>query len=187
MTDDLNAAVEILRQGGVLVYPTDTIWGIGCDATNEKAVRKIYEIKKREDAKTMLVLLDDADKLDEYVSEVPEIAWDLIDVSDTPLTIIYPGAQNVAKGLIADDGSLAIRIVKDEFCSRLIKKFGKPVVSTSANFSGKPWPINFSRIDKKLLDKADYVVKWRQNEAKRTNPSGIIKLRQGCEVQIISK
>src|SRR5512133_346010 len=131
--DDLVKAVETLQKGGIILYPTDTIWGLGCDATNRDAVARIYSIKQRRDEKSMLVLLDDAEKLYDYVKQVPDIAWNLIEVADKPLTLIYPGAQNLAENLIAEDGSIGIRIVKDEFCRKLISWFRKPIVSTSAN------------------------------------------------------
>ncbi len=123
MTEDIKAAVETLKKGGVILYPTDTIWGLGCDATNEDAVRKIFRIKERQDEKSMLVLLDDENKLAGYVAEIPEIAWSILEVTEKPITIIYPGAQNLAAGLVAEDGSIGIRIVKDDFCRQMIRKF----------------------------------------------------------------
>lgn len=185
MFEDLKDAVNILRQGGIILYPTDTIWGIGCDATREDAVQRIFAIKQRNDEKSMLVLLDKSEKLADYITEVPEIAWDLLDVSVDPLTIIYPGAQNLAKSLIAGDGSIGIRIVKDEFCSRMIHNFGKPIVSTSANVSGKPWPSGFHKIDSSIISAVDYVVKWRQDDEFRGKPSGIIKLGVKGEIKVI--
>ena len=185
MIEDLLQAVRTLREGGVILYPTDTIWGIGCDATNDKAVERIYALKQRHDEKSMLVLLDDASKIEDYVEEMPEIAWNLIEVADKPLTIIYPGAMNLAGNLIAADGSIGIRIVKDEFCNKLIRKLGKPIVSTSANISGMPWPPNFHKIDRKLVKAVDYVVTLRQNDEERGKPSGIIKLGRKGEVQVI--
>jgi L-threonylcarbamoyladenylate synthase len=185
MLEDIRSACEVLRKGGIILYPTDTIWGIGCDATNEKAVNRIYEIKKRHDEKSMLVLLDEAVKLPEYVTDVPEMVWNLLEVADKPLTIIYPGGMNLAKNLIAEDGSIGIRIVRDEFCRKLISRFGKPLVSTSANVSGLPWPANFRKVDKCILKLADYVVKWRQDEDTRQKPSGIIKIGPRGEVQVI--
>jgi len=185
MLEDIKAALEILQQGGIILYPTDTILGIGCDATLENSVKRIYEIKKRHDEKSMLILLDEPHRLSDYVTEVPEITWNILDVSDKPLTIIYPGARNLAKNLIADDGSIGIRIVSDEFCKKLIGRLGKPLVSTSANVSGMPWPANFHKVDKSILKKVDYVVKWRQNEKYRGKPSGIIKLGLHGEVRVI--
>jgi L-threonylcarbamoyladenylate synthase len=185
MNEDLVAVVENLKNGNTILYPTDTIWGIGCDATNEEAVRKIYAIKRRHDEKSMLILLDDAQKLADYIDEVPEIAWNLLEIIDKPLTIIYPGAKNLANSLLPEDGSIGIRIVRDEFCRMMIKRFGKPVVSTSANISGMPWPPFYHNIDKNIVKSVDYVVKWRQKEDKRGKPSGTIKLGIHGEVQVI--
>jgi L-threonylcarbamoyladenylate synthase len=185
MVEDIRAASDILRQGGVILYPTDTVWGIGCDATHEEAVKRIYALKQRTDEKSMLILLDEAEKLNDYVSEVPEIVWNILEVADQPLTIIYPGARNLAKNLIAEDGSIGIRITGDEFCIKLIKRLGKPLVSTSANISGMPWPAGFHKVDKTLLKKVDYVVKWRQNEQHHGKPSGIIKVGLRGEIKII--
>jgi len=182
---DLNKALEILKQGGIILYPTDTIWGIGCDATNESAIEKIYKLKQRSDQKSMLVLLDNPNKISSYVQEMPEIAWDLIDLSENPLTIIYSGAKNLAKNLIASDESIGIRITKDLFTQRLISKFGKPIVSTSANISGEPSPHKYSEISQDIIDAVDYTVKWRQNDISKSEPSGIIKLKPNGEVQII--
>src|SRR5512133_1028311 len=176
MHEDIKAAVEILRKGGVILYPTDTIWGLGCDATNADAVSRIYRIKQRDDNKSMLVLLDTPDKLSDYVYEVPEIAYDVIGMANKPLTIIYPGAQNLAENLVAEDGSVGIRITQDEFCSRLIHTLRRPLVSTSANISGKPFPADFSSIEAEIISAVDYVVKYRQDEKKKGKPSGIIKL-----------
>ena len=184
MDEDLRLALEALRNGGVILYPTDTIWGLGCDATNDDAVKKIFRLKQRNDEKSMIVLLDHADRLTEY-AEVPEIAMDLIDVADKPLTIIYPGARNVAKSLIAADGSLGIRIARDEFCIRLIRKFGRPLVSTSANISGEVYPSEYLKINARIINSVDYVVKYKQDEHLHGKPSGIIKLGIHGEVKVI--
>lgn len=185
MDHDLVAAVDTLREGGLILYPTDTIWGIGCDATNEEAVTRVFTVKQRQDEKSLLILLDIADKLPEYIAEVPEMAWKLIEISDKPLTIIYPGAQNLARNLIAEDGSIGIRIVKDEFCRQMIRRFGKPVVSTSANISGMPWPPNFRKIDRSIIKSVDYVVNHKQKDTTHGKPSGIIKLGEGGVVKVI--
>ena len=185
MNNDLANAVNVLKKGGIILYPTDTIWGIGCDPTNEEAVTRIYTIKQRKDEKSMLILLSDSAMIENYVAEVPEIAWKLIEIAEKPLTIIYPGARNLARNLIADDGSIGIRVVKDEFCYQMISKFGKPIVSTSANISGMPWPPSFKRVEKNILKAVDYVVTYRQNEEKRGKPSGIIKLGLRGEVKVI--
>jgi L-threonylcarbamoyladenylate synthase len=171
----------------LILYPTDTIWGIGCDATNEEAVAKIFKLKKREDSKSMIILLDSEARLPSYIREVPEVAWDLIECADTPLTIIYDGAKNLAKNVVAEDGSIGIRITKDEFCKRLIEKFRKPIVSTSANISGNDAPASFSDIDEDIINGVDYVVNLRQEELSKSSPSAIIKLGVGGEVKIIRR
>jgi len=185
MDKEIPAAIETLQKGGIILYPTDTIWGLGCDATNKDAVSRIYAIKQRKDEKSMLILLDVAEKLYDYVAQVPDIAWNLIEVADKPLTLIYPGAQNLAENLIAEDGSIGIRITKDEFCRKLISRFRKPIVSTSANVSGMPWPPNFQKIDRSLLKLVDYVVNFRQKDETRGKPSGIIKIGLSGEVLVI--
>ncbi|MDO8928828.1 MAG: L-threonylcarbamoyladenylate synthase [Bacteroidota bacterium] len=185
MHDDVKAALEVLQNGGVILYPTDTIWGIGCDACNEEAVKRIYAIKNRVDAKSMLVLLENAALLDQYIDDVPEIAFDLIEVTDKPLTIIYDGAKNLARNLIADDGSIGIRITAEAFSSDLIRRFKRPVVSTSANISGKPSPACFAEIDQKIIDSVDYVVKYRQDDTHKAVPSDIIKLGRDGGIKII--
>jgi L-threonylcarbamoyladenylate synthase len=185
MENDIVAAVDTLKKGGIILYPTDTIWGIGCDATNREAVARIYEVKERADEKSMLILMDDADNLYDYVEQVPDIAWTLLEVADKPLTIIYPKAVNLAENLVAEDGSIGIRVVKDEFCRKMISRFGKPIVSTSANISGKPWPPNFQKIEKSLLKKMDYIVSHRQKDEMRGKPSGIIKVGLNGEVLVI--
>lgn len=185
MHDDIKAALEVLQKGGVILYPTDTIWGLGCDACNEEAVKRIYAIKNRIDSKSMLVLMENASLLDRYVDEVPEIAFDLIEVTDKPLTIIYDGAKNLAKNLVADDGSIGIRITTEAFSSELIRRFKKPIVSTSANISGKPSPACFGEISQEIIDAVDYVVKYRQDDTQKAVPSGIMKLGRGGEIKII--
>ncbi len=185
MRDDVTAAAEILSGGGTILYPTDSVWGIVCDATSKDAVQKVYQIKQRADQKSMLILLDDFSRLPDYIEEVPEIAEDLTLLADKPLTIIYPGGINLAGNLLASDGSIGIRIVRDDFCIALIRKFGKPIVSTSANISGHPSPVNFSEIDPHLVSQVNYVVKWRQNDTKKGKPSGIIKLGIHGEIKVI--
>ena len=185
MQDDIQKAIEVLKNGGVILYPTDTIWGLGCDATNAEAVKKIYQIKQRNDSKSMLVLLDNFDKIGLYVKEVPELADDLVTMSSKPLTIIYPGAVNLANNLVADDGSIGIRVCSDEFCQKLINRFRKPIVSTSANVSGKQSPAIYSEISDDIIKEANYVVKWRQNDTSPAKPSGIIKLGLKGEITVI--
>jgi L-threonylcarbamoyladenylate synthase len=185
MLEDLKNALDILKKGGIILYPTDTVWGLGCDATNPDAVDRIYKIKKREDSKSMLVLVDSSGRLNSYIREIPEIAWELIDAAVNPITLIYPGAKNLAKNLIAGDGSIGIRISDDEFCKSLIKKFGKPIVSTSANISGEKTPSVFSEISEEIKDSVDYIVEWRQDDYDNKPPSSIIKLGEGGLFKII--
>ena len=174
-----------MNEGGVILYPTDAIWGIGCDATNEEAVRRVYQIKQRSDSKAMLVLVDSPVKVDFYVQDVPEVAWDLIEVADKPLTIIYSGARNLASNLIAEDGSVGIRVSNEEFSKRLCQQFRKAIVSTSANISGQPSPANYSEITEELMSMVDYVVGYRQEEIGHPKPSSIIKLDKGGVIKII--
>lgn len=174
-----------MNEGGVILYPTDTIWGIGCDATNEEAVRRVYEIKQRSDSKAMLVLVDSSVKVDFYVQDVPEIAWDLIEMADKPLTVIYSGARNLATNLLAEDGSVGIRVTNEEFSKRLCRQFRKAIVSTSANISGRPSPGNFSEIGEEIKSAVDYIVESRREETGRPKPSGIIKLEKGGVIKII--
>ncbi|MDA3928938.1 MAG: L-threonylcarbamoyladenylate synthase [Prolixibacteraceae bacterium] len=185
--DDIHQALEVLRSGGVILYPTDTVWGIGCDATNAEAVSRIYDIKQREDSKGMLVLLENPNRLVSYVEEVPEVAWDIIDFATKPTTIVYDGAKNLAKNIIADDGSIGIRITEEDFSKDLIKRFRKPVVSTSANISGQPSPKNFSEISEEIKSKVDYIAYYMQKETFTTEPSSIIKLGSSGLVEIIRK
>ncbi|MCK4921126.1 MAG: threonylcarbamoyl-AMP synthase [Bacteroidales bacterium] len=185
--NDIINCVEVLKKGGVILYPTDTIWGIGCDATNPAAVEKIYQLKRRTDSKSMLVLLDNENFLTGYVDKIPDVAWDLIEVSDKPLTIIYPGAKNLAKNLIAFDGSVGIRISHEDFSSELVKRHKKPIVSTSANISGEKSPGIFNEISSEIIDAVDYVVKYRQDDYSRSQASEIIKIGIGGEIEIIRK
>jgi L-threonylcarbamoyladenylate synthase len=183
--EDLKKALEVLRQGGVILYPTDTVWGLGCDATNPDSVKRIFELKQREDSKSMLVLIENPNMLNSYVREVPEVAWQLLEVSEKPLTIIYPGGKNLAPNLIASDGSVGIRVTTESFTEHLIQRFRRPIVSTSANLAGKPSPQNFSEIGEEIKSVVDYVVQYRQDERKRSSPSSIIKLGIGGLIEII--
>lgn len=185
MHDDLKKAIEVLKNGGLILYPTDTIWGIGCDATNHDAVQKIYDIKKREDSKSMLVLMENPALLERYVDDVPEVAWDLVEISTAPLTVIYPNAKNLAKNLIADDGSIGIRFTKEKFTNQLLQRFRRPLVSTSANISGKKTPTFFSEISDEIKNAVDYVVEFRQDDVTPAQPSSIIKLGSGGKIDII--
>ena len=184
---DISQCLEVLKNGGIILYPTDTIWGIGCDATNPVAVERIYQLKKRTDSKSMLVLLENENLLPSYIDEVPEVAWDLIEIAERPITIIYPGAKNMAKNLIATDGTIGIRITKEAFSSQLVKSFRKPIVSTSANISGEMSPGSFNEISAKVLDAVDYVVKYRQDDQTRSQVSEIIKVGIGGEIEILRK
>ena len=185
MIEDIKKACQVMREGGVILYPTDTIWGIGCDATNEDAVRRVYEIKQRQDSKAMLVLVDSSVKVDFYVRDVPEVAWDLIDLADKPLTIIYSGARNLAANLLAEDGSVGIRVTNEDFSKRLCQQFRKAIVSTSANISGQPSPKNFSEISEEVKSAVDYIVGYRQEEMSNPKPSSIIKLDKGGVIKLI--
>ena len=187
MQEDIKKACEVLRKGGVILYPTDTVWGIGCDATNEDAVKRVYEIKKRDDSKSMLVLMENPANLQNYIEDVPDIAWDLIDLADKPLTIIYDGARNLAANLIAEDGSIGIRITSELFSAELCKQFRKPIVSTSANLSGEAAPSNFREIREEVKNAVDYVVTYRQKDNSRAQPSGIVKMSKNGTISIIRK
>ena len=190
--EDIQAALKVLREGGIIVYPTDTVWGLGCDATNAEAVKRLYALKEREDSKSMLVLLDSPAKLNYYVADVPEAAWALLEASDyseyadqKPLTIIYPGARNMASNLIAEDGSVGIRITKEPFSKALCEQLRHPLVSTSANISGHPTARFFHEIEQAVLDRADYVCRFRREDDVPCEPSSIIKVNADGTFRII--
>jgi L-threonylcarbamoyladenylate synthase len=185
--EDIRESLNTLRNGGIILYPTDTVWGLGCDSTNPSAVEKIFKIKLREENKSLLVLVNSELMIDRYVTEVPEIAYELLSVSDSPLTIIYPGGRNLAPGVCADDGSVGIRVCIDEFCNELINRFRKPIISTSANLSGKSSPGNFSEIEESLIEKVDYVVKYRQDDRQKHSASPVIKIGLNGTIKIIRK
>lgn len=185
--EDIKNAIEVMKQGGVILYPTDTVWGIGCDATNAEAVAKVYKIKKRDDSKALICLVDSDARLQRYVRQVPNVAWDLLDVAVKPTTIILDGAINLAPNLIAEDGSIALRITKEPFSHELCYRFQKALVSTSANVSGEPAAANYCDISQELLDAVDYVCYSRRQEHKPHTPSSIIKLAEDGEVTIIRK
>lgn len=184
MTAEINNVIGVLEKGGLILYPTDTIWGIGCDSTNEEAIKKVYELKKRNDSKALICLVANDFMLERYVSEVPEAAWDIIDLSTKPTTIIYDNPTGVAKNLVASDNTLAIRVASDKFCQYLIDKFKKPIVSTSANISGFPAPQSFDEIDELILKGVDYVVNLHRDK-KSGPPSSIIKLGNDGTVKVI--
>lgn len=184
---DIQKCLEVLKAGGIILYPTDTIWGLGCDATNKDAVTKLIELKKRPENMAMIVLVNSEPMIEQYVKEVPEIAWQIIEVAEDPISIIYPEAKNLAANVPATDGSIAIRLCKDPFCNQLISRFRKPIVSTSANFSGENTPRDFSEISKEVKQYADYIVKHRQNDRSEAIPSSIIKLGLGGEIKVIRK
>lgn len=184
---DLRQAVQVLKTGGIILYPTDTVWGIGCDATNAAAVQRIYELKQREDSKAMLCLLDNAGKLERWINKVPDMAYDLIELSDKPLTIIYPDAVDLAPNLVAEDGSVGIRITRELFSSALCRQLNRPIVSTSANISGQPAAKNYSQISPMIRDGVDYIVKFRRTDNSIRQPSSIIRLGVNNEIEIIRK
>lgn len=185
--EDIKNAVEVLKRGGVILYPTDTVWGIGCDATNAEAVQRIYDIKRRADSKAMIVLLGNLNDLHRYVDEVPDIALELLDVSVRPTTVIYDRGINMANNLVAEDGSVAIRVISDSFCQQLCRNLRRPIVSTSANISGEPTPTTFHGIDSKIVNAVDYVVEYRRNDVERKKPSIIIKISNDSTFKIIRK
>ena len=189
--EDIRQAVETMRKGGVILYPTDTVWGIGCDATNAEAVKRVYAIKQRDDSKALICLVDSDARMQRYFRNVPDVAWQLIDSlkeSDAkPTTLILDGAINLAENLIADDGSVGIRITNEPFSKELCYRFQKAIVSTSANISGEPAAQNYSDIDPRILEAVDYVCWSRRQEHKPHTPSSIIKLKENGEVEIIRK
>ena len=185
INDDIRKACEVMEKGGVILYPTDTIWGIGCDATNEEAVKRVFDIKHRADSKAMLVLIDTPTKLNYYVKEMSDVAWDLIELADKPMTIIYDGARNLAPNLLAEDGSVGIRVTNEPFSKQLCQRFRKAIVSTSANISGTPSPANFSEISEEIKQEVDYIVENRREEKLDSKPSSIVKLSAKGVIKII--
>ncbi|ERJ78384.1 threonylcarbamoyl-AMP synthase [Prevotella melaninogenica] len=185
--DDIKKAIEVMRQGGVILYPTDTVWGIGCDATNAEAVAKVYALKRRDDSKALICLVDSDNRLQRYVRNVPDVAWQLIEAVEKPTTLILDGAVNLAPNLIAEDGSIGIRVTKEAFSRELCYRFQKAIVSTSANVSGEPAAQNYCDISQEILDGVDYVCQSRRQEHKPHTPSSIIKLATDGEVTIIRK
>ena len=189
--EDIKQAVETMRKGGVILYPTDTVWGIGCDATIVEAVKRVYEIKQRDDSKALICLVDSDARMQRYFRNVPDVAWQLIDgLKDSdarPTTLILDGAINLAENLIAEDGSVGMRITNEPFSKELCYRFQKAIVSTSANISGEPAAQNYCDIDPQIIDAVDYVCWSRRQEHKPHTPSSIIKLKENGEVTIIRK
>lgn len=182
---DITKCLEVLKSGGIILYPTDTIWGIGCDATNESAVKRIYDLKKRNESEGLLILVEHINRIGRHVKTIPDVAIQLVEVSDKPITIIYPGAVNLASNLVPNEGTVGIRITADEFCKKLISAFNKPIVSTSANISGEEYPEIFKEILAEIKNGVDYIVSWRQNDPTPGVPSSVIKVGLKGEVEIL--
>ena len=176
--------LETLKSGGIILYPTDTIWGIGCDATDDEAVMKIFKLKNRDQNKPLIILVESEKRLQDLV-EVPAVAWDIIDLSEKPITIVYDAPKGISKNLMADDGSIGIRLVKDEFCKRLISKLNKPIVSTSANFSGEKSPKSFADISQKLINEVDAVAEDQINRVSKWEASSIIRVWNNGRIKVI--
>ncbi len=187
LEDEIKKSLEIMRSGGVILYPTDTIWGLGCDATNENAVQKLLEIKQRPVEKSFIILLDTVNKLQSYLTEIPEVAYELIGYAENPLTIVFSGAKNLAPSVVNANGTVGVRIVKHAFCSKLIERFRKPIVSTSANLSGQASPQFFSEISQEILKSVDYVVDFEREEMSPKKPSTIVKLGPTGQFEFIRK
>lgn len=187
LKDEITKALKVIQNGGIILYPTDTIWGLGCDATNNEAVQKIYRLKQRDESKSMIILLDTDNKLESYIQEVPALAYDLIEFTEKPLTLVMPGAKNIAPSLIAADGSVGVRIVKHDFCQQLIQRLRKPLVSTSANVSGRPSPQNFGQVDPEIIEGVDYVVDLEQHDLSQKTPSTIMRLAPNGSFEFIRR
>jgi len=185
LQDEVKKAVDVMRKGGVILYPTDTVWGIGCDATNEEAVRRVYAIKRRDDSKALICLVDSDVRLQRYVRNVPEVAWNLIELATRPLTIIYDDAFGLAPNLLAEDGSVGIRVTKEEFSHELCYRMQKPVVSTSANISGEPTAQTFDEISDEIKESVDYIVRYNQRCKEKHLPSNVIKMKPDGQFKII--
>ena len=187
IAEDIKTAVQTLRKGGLILYPTDTIWGIGCDASNEDAVRRIFQLKQREDSKAMICLVDSANRMQRYLRQVPDVAWDLVEFAEKPLTLILDGAVNLAPSLIAEDGSVGIRVTRKNISHELCYRYERAIVSTSANISGAPSPSCFAEISDEIKNGVDYIMLSRQNDLSKGKPSQIIKLGIDGQIQIIRK
>lgn len=184
---DIQTALEVIRNGGIILYPTDTIWGIGCDATNPEAVEKIYQLKGRLTDKPLIVLIENDNKLASYVREIPDVAYELIEYAEKPLTIVYDGAKNLASNLIAQNGSIGIRVTEHPFCKQLLQRFKKPIVSTSANVSGEPSPKSFYDISSKITEGVDYIVQTDQDIVNEYQASTIMKLGPSGQFELLRK
>ena len=187
LKDEVKNALEVVNQGGIILYPTDTIWGLGCDASNTDAIQKIYALKQRAQEKSMIILLDTENKLESYIREVPAIAYNLIEFAENPLTLVMPGAKNISPALIAADGSVGVRVSSHPFCQQLIQRLRKPLVSTSANISGQPSPQNFSQISDEIIAGVDYVVDIDQHDLSIKKPSTIMRLDPDGKFEFIRK
>jgi L-threonylcarbamoyladenylate synthase len=187
LRDEVKKAFEVVQQGGIILYPTDTIWGIGCDASNTEAIQKIYSLKQRVAEKSMIILLDTENKLESYISEVPAVAYDLIEFAENPLTLVMPGAKNISSALIAQDGSVGVRVSKHPFCQQLIQRLRKPLVSTSANISGQSSPQNFAQISPEIIEGVDYVVDVDQHDLSVKKPSTIMRIDPSGMFEFIRK
>ncbi|HEY9533941.1 MAG TPA: L-threonylcarbamoyladenylate synthase [Mucilaginibacter sp.] len=187
LKDEIAKALKVIQEGGIILYPTDTIWGIGCDAANTEAVQKIYKLKQRSESKSMIILLDTDAKLPSYIKEVPDLAYNLIEYAENPLTLVMPGARNISPALIAADGSVGIRVAKHPFCEGLIQRLRKPLVSTSANISGKPSPQYFSQVEQEIIEGVDYVVDIDQHSMEIKTPSTIMRLEADGKFEFIRR
>ena len=187
LKEEINKALDVLKNGGVILYPTDTVWGIGCDATNETAVAKVNEIKGRAADKSLIILLDNENKLQSYVTEIPDVAYELIEYAENPLTIVFSGGKNLAPNVINQDGSVGIRVVKHQFCEQLLQRFRKPIVSTSANISGQASPSFFDDISEENKEKVDYIVDLEQEDRTVKKPSTIVKLGPSGQFEFIRR
>ena len=185
LTKEINNAADVILRGGTILYPTDTIWGIGCDATRQKIVKKVFKIKMRDESKSLIILVDSIERIKNHTSFYSDVVYDLVKGFDKPTTIIYPGAKNLAKNVIAKDGTVAIRVVNHEFCRRLITKIDRPIVSTSANIAGDEAPSMFSEITRNIKDQVDYIVDWEQDKLREVKPSTILKLKKDGMYEVI--
>ena len=187
IAEDIQQAVQTMRSGGIILYPTDTVWGIGCDARNAEAVKRVFALKRRDDSKALICLVDSANRMQQYSRSIPDVAWDLIDYAQNPLTLIVDGALNLAPNLVAQDGSIAIRVTRERISHDLCYRFQKAVVSTSANLSGQPAPRNFMEISPEIIQGVDYVMKARQNDVTKGKPSQIVKISKDGQITFIRK